>query len=136
MHCESLVAVAWGQLLLTFLLARRFLSPWWWRRYVPLKHRFLQEPHGVPFQKTTLFTVGSQYQGAGKGQTKRAHWVIAYSTVWEIVSLNCMCPINPVTSLNPVFNHEAPPSYDNIYICVYSCFDWNFIHIYWYVIAK
>jgi hypothetical protein len=24
-----------------------FFSPWWWRRYVPLKRRLLQEPHGV-----------------------------------------------------------------------------------------
>jgi hypothetical protein len=29
-----------------------FLSPWWWRRYVPPKRRFLQESHGVTFQKT------------------------------------------------------------------------------------
>jgi hypothetical protein len=31
-------------LLLTLFLARRFLSPWWWRRNVPPIHRFLQEP--------------------------------------------------------------------------------------------
>jgi hypothetical protein len=30
----------------------RFLSPWWRRRQVPPKHRFLQEPHGVTTQKT------------------------------------------------------------------------------------
>jgi hypothetical protein len=33
-------------LLLTYL-PRRFLLPWWWRQYIPTKHRFLQEPHGV-----------------------------------------------------------------------------------------
>jgi hypothetical protein len=26
-----------------------------WRRYVPPKRRFLQEPHGVTYQKTALF---------------------------------------------------------------------------------
>jgi hypothetical protein len=31
------------------------LSPWWCRRYVPPKHRFLQHPHGIPSQKTALF---------------------------------------------------------------------------------
>jgi hypothetical protein len=38
---------------LTFL-AHRFLSPWWWRRYVLPKRRFLQQPHGVISQKTTF----------------------------------------------------------------------------------
>jgi hypothetical protein len=37
--------------------ARRFLSPWLWRRYVPPKHPFLQEPHGVTSQKTPFFKV-------------------------------------------------------------------------------
>jgi hypothetical protein len=29
------------------------LSPWRWRRYITLKHRFLHEPHSVTSQKTT-----------------------------------------------------------------------------------
>jgi hypothetical protein len=33
----------------------RFLLPWWWRRYIPLKCRFLQEPHGITSQKTAFF---------------------------------------------------------------------------------
>jgi hypothetical protein len=36
-------------------LVRRFLSPWWRRRQVPPKRRFLQEPHGVTTQKTPFF---------------------------------------------------------------------------------
>jgi hypothetical protein len=43
-------------LLLTFL-TRLLFSSWWWRRYVPPKHRFLQEPHGVTSQKTGLLIV-------------------------------------------------------------------------------
>jgi hypothetical protein len=35
----------------------RFLSPWWRRRQVPPKRRFLQEPHGVTTQKTPSFIV-------------------------------------------------------------------------------
>jgi hypothetical protein len=31
------------------------MSPWWWRRYVPPKRQFLQEPHGITSQKTALF---------------------------------------------------------------------------------
>jgi hypothetical protein len=31
------------------------LSSWWWRRYIPPKFRFLQEPHGVTSQKTAFF---------------------------------------------------------------------------------
>jgi hypothetical protein len=34
----------------------RFLSSWWWRCCVPPKRRFLQEPHGVTFQKTACFS--------------------------------------------------------------------------------
>jgi hypothetical protein len=45
------------QLLLTLSLAHRFLSPWWWRRYFPLKRRFLNEPQGVASNKTTFFIV-------------------------------------------------------------------------------
>jgi hypothetical protein len=41
---------------LSLLPARRFLSPWWWRHYVPPKHRFLQVPHGVSFQKIAACT--------------------------------------------------------------------------------
>jgi hypothetical protein len=33
------------------------LSPWWRRRQVPPKRRFLQEPHGVTTQKTPFFSV-------------------------------------------------------------------------------
>jgi hypothetical protein len=36
-------------------LVYRFLSPWWRRRQVPPKRRFLQEPHGVTTQKTPFF---------------------------------------------------------------------------------
>jgi hypothetical protein len=43
------------QLLLTLFLARRFLSPWWWRRYVPLISRSLQELNGVITQKAAFF---------------------------------------------------------------------------------
>jgi hypothetical protein len=35
----------------------RFLSPSWWRRYVPPKRRLLQEPHGITSQKTPFFKV-------------------------------------------------------------------------------
>jgi hypothetical protein len=37
-------------------LVHRFLSPWWRRRQVPPKRRFLQEPHGVTSQKTPFFS--------------------------------------------------------------------------------
>jgi hypothetical protein len=36
-------------------LVHRFLSPWWRRRQVPPKRRFLQEPHGVTTQRTPFF---------------------------------------------------------------------------------
>jgi hypothetical protein len=36
-------------------LVHRFLSPWWRRRQVPPKRRFLQEPHSVTTQKTPFF---------------------------------------------------------------------------------
>jgi hypothetical protein len=39
------------------LAVTRFLSPWWWRRQVSPKRRFLQEPHGVTSQMTAFFIV-------------------------------------------------------------------------------
>jgi hypothetical protein len=42
---------------LTLFLVHRFLSTWWWRRLFPPKHRFLQEPHGVTFQRTPFWNV-------------------------------------------------------------------------------
>jgi hypothetical protein len=36
-------------------LVHRLLSPWWWRRNVPPKRRFLQEPHALSSQKKALF---------------------------------------------------------------------------------
>jgi hypothetical protein len=41
------------QFLLKFL-ARRFLSTWWWRRYVPPKHRFLRKLHVATSQETAF----------------------------------------------------------------------------------
>jgi hypothetical protein len=38
-------------------LAHRFLSLWWWRRYVPPKRMILKEPWGVTSQKTAFFIV-------------------------------------------------------------------------------
>jgi hypothetical protein len=32
------------------------MLPWWWRRQVPPKSQFLQEPYGVTSQKTPFFT--------------------------------------------------------------------------------
>jgi hypothetical protein len=40
----------------------RFLSHWWWRRYVPPKRRFLQEPHGVTSQKTLELFISNTSQ--------------------------------------------------------------------------
>jgi hypothetical protein len=40
---------------LTLLIARQFLSAWWWRRYILLKRRFLEEPYGITSQKTAFF---------------------------------------------------------------------------------
>jgi hypothetical protein len=42
-------------LLVTANVVHRLLSPWWWRRYIPTKRRFLQEPHGVTSQRTAFF---------------------------------------------------------------------------------
>jgi hypothetical protein len=41
--------------LLTLFLAHRFLSTWWWSRYVPPKRRFLQESRGITSQKKAFF---------------------------------------------------------------------------------
>jgi hypothetical protein len=40
-------------------LARWFLSPWWWRQYIPLKHRFIQEARGKTSLKMAFFIVTS-----------------------------------------------------------------------------
>jgi hypothetical protein len=42
-------------ILLTLILARPFLLPWWWRRYVPSICRLLQEPQGITSKKAVFF---------------------------------------------------------------------------------
>jgi hypothetical protein len=43
------------RLLVTANVPSSPLSPWWWRCYVPPKHRFFQEPHVITSQKTAFF---------------------------------------------------------------------------------
>jgi hypothetical protein len=43
-------------------LVHRSLSPWWRRRQVPPKRRFLQEPHGVTTQKTPFFIENTTFR--------------------------------------------------------------------------
>jgi hypothetical protein len=45
--------------LLTLIPSPQFL-PWWWRRYVPPKCRYLQEPHGVTSQNTP-FLIATEF---------------------------------------------------------------------------
>jgi hypothetical protein len=51
----------------TPLEARRFLSPWWWGRYLHPKRRFLEESHIVLSQKTAFFIVSKAIPGTGRG---------------------------------------------------------------------
>jgi hypothetical protein len=60
---------------LTLFLVQLFLSPWWWRRWVPPKRRFLQEPHGVTCQKTPLFN-----------PTASSHVVLTYKFLFSYSS--------------------------------------------------
>jgi hypothetical protein len=43
-------------------IARWVLSPWWSRRYVPQKCRFMQEPHDIASQKLAVFTFSFIYR--------------------------------------------------------------------------
>jgi hypothetical protein len=52
----SFAACVGCSLRLTLFLVHRFLSPWW-RRRVPPKCRFLQEPQGVASQKKQFFSI-------------------------------------------------------------------------------
>jgi hypothetical protein len=55
---QYFLAVRFGcKLLLTLFLARQFLSPWWWRWYVPPKRQLLQEPYGVTSHEMAFFIV-------------------------------------------------------------------------------
>jgi hypothetical protein len=53
------IAITWEPqiLQLALFVALRFLSSWWWRRYVPSKRPFLQEPHCVISKKVEFFIV-------------------------------------------------------------------------------
>jgi hypothetical protein len=54
---HTLRSMRWLLVTASVVPSSQFLSPWWWRRYVPPKRRFLQEPHGVTSQKTPFFIV-------------------------------------------------------------------------------
>jgi hypothetical protein len=45
------------KLQLALFLVHPFLSPWWRRRWVPPKRRFLQEPNDITSKKTPFFIV-------------------------------------------------------------------------------
>jgi hypothetical protein len=44
-----------GSHLLTLVPRSRTFLPWRWRRYIPPKHRFTQDPHSDTSQKTAVF---------------------------------------------------------------------------------
>jgi hypothetical protein len=85
------IACVGCSLQLALFLSRRFLSPWWRRRYVPPKRRFLQGPHGVTSQKTPFFIVTAQ-----KTSNLRRHYpaglcsgdvmCLLWSTKWVFIS--------------------------------------------------
>jgi hypothetical protein len=61
-HCPgTAIAIATHQSTLrsntmwALFLDRWSLSPWWWRRHVPPKRRFIQEPRCATSQKTAFF---------------------------------------------------------------------------------
>jgi hypothetical protein len=69
-------------------LVHRFLSPWWRRRQVPPKRRFLQEPHGVTTQKTPFFlwrTVSQIFWSVLWGSS---------SATWNSAPTNCLFILN------------------------------------------
>jgi hypothetical protein len=82
-------------LLLSFYLAFRFLSPWWWRRYVAPKRRFLQGPHQITSQKTAFFVENlafrkmdlflSSGEGRGTDFNRCVHW-----WWWWLLLLLCL----------------------------------------------
>jgi hypothetical protein len=61
------------QLLLTLFPSRWFFPLWWWR-YVPLKRRFLQEPHGVTSQKTPFCIVAAAVRTSNLTKKIEYHW--------------------------------------------------------------
>jgi hypothetical protein len=65
---------------LALFLVHRFLSPWWRRRHVSPKRRYLQEPHGVTSQKTPFFIVYSWLQFSG--------WVLSSLSLTAMMSLS------------------------------------------------
>jgi hypothetical protein len=59
------------------------LSTQWWRRYIPQKHQFLQEPHGVTPQKTAFFIVISIFMFQKMGATAFSETLVsAYKARW------------------------------------------------------
>jgi hypothetical protein len=55
-----ILAVSSNQLLLTFILAHWFFSPWRWRRNLPPNYWFSQEPHSITPRKTAFFIVTTE----------------------------------------------------------------------------
>jgi hypothetical protein len=76
---------------LPLFLAGRFLSPWWWRRYVPQKRRFLEEPHGVTSQTTEFFIVTAVKTSYLRNYVLVSNFINVNSSR-HIVSLGIFCP--------------------------------------------
>jgi hypothetical protein len=65
----------------SFVPSHWFLSPWWRRRWVPPKRRFLQEPHGVTSQKTRFCIVSAV-------KTSRLTWYFPLYLFGGVFTLN------------------------------------------------
>jgi hypothetical protein len=69
------VACVGCYLWLTFLL-HRSLSHWWWKRWVPPKCRFLQEPHCVTSQEMAFSVAFSPQVYYTDWTTATGHWIL------------------------------------------------------------
>jgi hypothetical protein len=111
------------------------LSPWWRRRQVPPKRRFLQEPHGVTTQKTPFFnntpavlhkcdtdiTLMEEHQF-------RCELSYSHSNGYEGQYLMWCYPIQYATIL-PQFRYDALPLVLAAYLfCLFFDLEMNALH--------
>jgi hypothetical protein len=84
------------------------LSPWWRRRQVPPKRRFLQEPHGVTTQKTPFLICACRYvlscRSLGNRRQNFKHFCgFCCSRMWRSWLRSCATSRN-VSGSNPDYS--------------------------------
>jgi hypothetical protein len=103
--------------MLSLFLARWLFPTWWWRWYVPLKRRFIQEPHGITSQQILQFT---GYFLAGRPEILVYISVIFLSFCMKTLECLLKESENHISYVLPISVSTVSTHWTNYYVCTWE----------------